>query len=59
MRMGEGIKICLLMHSLVMDIKVNIHLSLGKLTQTVMFSITVRSDSMPRSQLRAVQLGAT
>lgn len=30
MRMGEGIKICLLMHSLVMDIKVNIHLSLGK-----------------------------
>lgn len=51
--------IWLFMHSSLMNIKVNMNLSLGIWTQTVMFSITARSVFMPRSHLKDVQLTAT
>lgn len=59
MSVVRSINICLLIHAFVINIKGSMASSLGKWSETVMFSVTVRSDSVPRSRLRAVQLTAT
>lgn len=59
MPVGKGKNMCLLIRASVMNQKGNMDLSLGKSVETVMFSVTERFDSVPRSQLRVVQLSAT